>query len=56
MWVIRPLRRGGGGQVDALREMKKFRRGIHSLEWENERLEMQVRRVARPVVRPISFI
>ncbi|KAJ3048620.1 Cilia- and flagella-associated protein 43, partial [Rhizophlyctis rosea] len=31
----------GGAKVDALKEMKDYRKGIHSLEWENKMLDFQ---------------
>ncbi|KAJ3037135.1 Cilia- and flagella-associated protein 43 [Rhizophlyctis rosea] len=31
----------GGAKVDALREMKDYRKGIHALEWENKMLDFQ---------------
>lgn len=31
----------GSAKVDALREMKEYRKGIHALEWENKMLDFQ---------------
>ncbi|KAJ3299843.1 Cilia- and flagella-associated protein 43 [Borealophlyctis nickersoniae] len=31
----------GGAKVDALKEMKDYRKGIHALEWENKMLDFQ---------------
>ena len=34
-------------KLDMLRKMKEFKRGIHLLEWENRKCEMEVRQTGR---------
>jgi len=40
VWVT--LTSQGEAKLDMLRTMKEFKRGIHQLEWENKKCEMEV--------------